>query len=194
MSRDGRSSLILNPSFRAHLLWVVGGTTAALLVISSAVVMVPLLLRFDAAGASPDELERITDRILTMHTTLWPMVVICVASVIISSWVLYKRMVAPLVRFVQVFAAVRDGRLPGPIRLRGGDYLVPEANALNEMTSALRERHAALSASRAYLQAQSEEVAEWASLHGDADLARLVAELSDREKALADQVARIVAD
>jgi len=194
MSRSGSPSWFENPSFRAHLIWVVAGTAAAMLIVSSAAVLVPLLMRFEAADSSPDDLGRIADRILTLHETLWPMVVICLASVVVSSWLLYQRMVSPLVRFVQVFGSVRDGRLPSPIRLRGADYLTREAESLNAMTAALRERHADLAAAHARLGDHLGELADWASLHGDAEASRLVAELQDREKALADQVARVVSD
>jgi methyl-accepting chemotaxis protein len=194
MGRASDQSWINNPSFRAHLIWVVTGTTAALLVVSSAAVLLPLFVRFEGSPASPEELGKLADRILSLHETLWPMVLICLVSVTVSSWLLYQRMVSPLVRFVQVFGAVRDGRLPGPVRLRMADYLTREADSLNEMTAALRERQVELSAARARLCEQVEELAEWASIHGDADALRLLAALQDRDKALADQIARVVAD
>lgn len=194
MSRSGASSWNNDPSFRAHLICVVTGTTAALLLVSTAAILLPLFLRFEGSPASPEELGQLTDRILSLHETLWPMVLLCLVSVTVSSWLLYRRMVLPLVRFVQVFGAVRDGRLPGPVRLRAADYLTREADALNEMTAALRERHAELSGACARLREQIAELEEWASLHGGAEASRLLAALLDREKALTDQIARVVAD
>ena len=70
MSRSGAPSFFDNPSFRAHLIWVVTGTTAALLVVSSAVILVPLFLRFDGGITSPEEMGELTDRILALHATL----------------------------------------------------------------------------------------------------------------------------
>lgn len=183
-----------NPSFRAHLFWVVLGTTAALLVMGCTVLLVPLLLRFDAAAGDPQELGRLADRILALHATLWPFVGICLGAVCVSSWLLYRRMVSPLVRFVQVFHAVRDGRLPGPIQLRAFDYLSSEADALNEMSAALRAQHGRVLGAAERLRAEVEEIAEATASHGDAELARLVAALQDREKALADELRRVRAD
>jgi methyl-accepting chemotaxis protein len=194
MSRSGASSWIVDPSFRAHLVCVVTGTTAALLLVSSAAILLPLLLRFEGSPASPQELGQLADRILSLHETLWPMVLLCLVAVTVSSWLLYRRMVLPLVRFVQVFGAVRDGRLPRPIRLRAADYLTREADALNEMTAALRERHAELSGACARLREQIADLEEWASLHGGAETSGLLSALLDREKALTDQIARVVAD
>lgn len=191
MSRD-RRSLLGDPSFRAHLILVVTGTTAALLVVGSAVILLPLFLQFEGAEtAAPQELGRLADRILALHGTLWPLIAICVASVLASSWLLYRRMVSPMVRFVQVFRGIESGAIPAPIQLRATDYLGAEAEALNEMTAALKERHTALSAAEARLHAEIEELADWAAHHGGAEGARLVATVQDLEKALADQLRRV---
>ena len=139
-----RQSLFADPSFRAHLLWVTTGSTGALLLVLSAAVLVPLFSRFEST-TSLDELRSLTQQILDLHARLWPVVFTSLVSVFLSSWLLYRRMVAPLVRFVRVFDGVREGRLPEPITLREGDYLRREAEALNAMLVALRAREAKLS-------------------------------------------------
>ena len=138
-----RQSLFGDPSFRAHLLWVTTGGTGALLLVLSAGVLIPLFSRFDNA-TSLDELRSLTQQILELHARLWPVVFTSLVSVFLSSWLLYRRMVAPLVRFVRVFDGVREGRLPEPITLRATDYLRREAEALNAMLVALRARDAEL--------------------------------------------------
>jgi len=143
-----RTSLFGDPSFRAHLLWVTTGSTGALLLVLSAAVLIPLFQRFDNA-ASLDELRGVTQQILDLHTRLWPVVFTSLVSVFLSSWLLYRRMVAPLVRFVRVFDGVREGKLPEPITLRAGDYLRREADAMNAMLAALRARDAELQTLRA---------------------------------------------
>jgi methyl-accepting chemotaxis protein len=143
-----RESLFEDPSFRAHLLWVTTGSTGALLLVLSAAVMIPLFQRFDGA-ATLDELRVVTQQILDLHARLWPVVFTSLVSVFLSSWLLYRRMAAPLVRFVRVFEGVRRGEAPEPITLRGTDYLRREAEALNAMLVALRERDDELRALRA---------------------------------------------
>ena len=138
-----RQSLFGDPSFRAHLVWVTTGATAALLLVLSAAVLIPLFSRFESA-TSLDELRNLTQQILDLHARLWPVVFTSLVSVFLSSWLLYRRMVAPLVRFVRVFDGVREGRLPEPITLRATDYLRREAEALNAMLVALRAREAEL--------------------------------------------------
>jgi methyl-accepting chemotaxis protein len=136
-----RETLFGDPSFRAHVLWVTTGSTGALLLVLSAAVLVPLFSRFESA-TSLDELRSLTQQILDLHARLWPVVFTSLVSVFLSSWLLYRRMVAPLVRFVRIFDGVREGRLPEPITLRAGDYLRREAEALNAMLVALRAREA----------------------------------------------------
>jgi nitrogen fixation/metabolism regulation signal transduction histidine kinase len=142
-----RESLFADPSFRAHVMWVTTGSTGALLLVLSAAVMVPLFSRFDSA-TSFDELRSLTQQILDLHQRFWPVVFSSLVSVFLSSWLLYRRMVAPLVRFVRAFDGVRDGKLPEPITLRAGDYLRREAEALNAMLQALRAREAELESLR----------------------------------------------
>jgi hypothetical protein len=142
-----RQSLFGDPSFRAHLVWVTTGSTAALLLVLSAAVMIPLFQRFDSA-ASLDELRRVTQQILELHTRLWPVVFTSLMSVFLSSWLLYRRMAAPLVRFVRVFEGVRAGHVPEPLVLRATDYLHREAEALNAMLASLRAREGELEALR----------------------------------------------
>ncbi|CAG0967581.1 hypothetical protein MYXO_01113 [Myxococcaceae bacterium] len=193
MSRD-RRSLLSDASFRAHLVLVVTGTTAALLVVGSAAILLPLLLQFEgSATGSPQDLGRLADRILALHSTLWPLVAICLGGVLVSSWLLYQRMVSPMVRFVQVFRSIEAGALPGAIQLRATDYLAEEAAVLNEMTASLRERHTALCAAEERLRSGIEDLAEQIEQSADAESARLVATAQDLEKLVRDQIQRVSA-
>lgn len=142
-----RESLLGDPSFRAHLVCVTTGGTGALLLVLSAAVLIPLFHRFDNA-ASLDELRSVTQQILDLHARFWPVVFVSLVSVFLSSWLLYRRMVEPLVRFVRVFDAVRAGTVPEPITLRSTDYLRHEAESLNAMLAALRAREAELESLR----------------------------------------------
>jgi hypothetical protein len=142
-----RESLFGDPSFRAHLMWVSTGSTGRCCSAFRRCAD-PLFHRFDNP-ASLDELRGVTQQILDPHTRFWPVVFFSLVSVFLSSWLLYRRMVSPLVRFVRIFDGVREGKLPEPITLRATDYLRREAEALNAMLAALRAREAELQALRA---------------------------------------------
>ena len=132
-----RQNLFADPSFRSHLVWVSTLSTGTLLLVLTAAVLVPLFSRFDHAS-SLEELRGLTAQILELHTTLWPVVFTSLVSVFLSSWLLYRRMIAPMVRFVRVFEAVERGEIPDPLTLRATDYLRREAEALNGMLAGLR--------------------------------------------------------
>lgn len=132
-----RSNLFADPSFRSHLVWVTTLSTGALLLVLAAAVLVPLFSRFDHAS-SIEELRGLTAQILELHRTLWPVVLTSLISVFLSTWLLYRRMIAPMVRFVRVFEAVERGEIPEPLTLRSTDYLRREAEALNRMLAGLR--------------------------------------------------------
>jgi len=134
-----RENLFADPSFRSHLVWVTTLSTGALLLVLAAAVLVPLFSRFDHAG-SVEELRGLTEQILELHQTLWPVVLTSLISVVLSTWLLYRRMVAPLVRFVRIFDAVGRGEIPEPITLRSTDYLRREAESLNRMLAGLRSQ------------------------------------------------------
>src|SRR5262245_45437117 len=106
-----RAGLFGDPSFRAHVMCVTTGSTGALLLVLSAAVLIPLFNRFDHA-TSLNELRIVTQQILDLHERFWPVVFTSLASVFLSSWLLYRRMVSPLVRFVRAFDGVREGRVP----------------------------------------------------------------------------------
>lgn len=178
-----------NPTLRAHLVWVVLATTGAMLLLGGAVVFVPLLVRFD--GASSGELAALTDRILTLHETLWPFLGLCILAVFLSSWLILHRMVSPLVRYVRAFEAVRDGVLPAAVTLRATDYLTEETQAFNEMLASLRERQATLERIGRELADGTDELAAWTSAHGDGPLAALVERLREGEKALSSELVRV---
>ncbi|MGH7289269.1 MAG: hypothetical protein ACREI8_14755 [Myxococcota bacterium] len=137
-----RESLFGDPSFRAHLVWVTTGSSAALLLLLSAAIMLPLFTRFEGGAATLDELRSLTGQILDLHARLWPVVFTSLVAAFLSSWLLYRRMSSPLVRFVRVFRAVAEGSHPEPLQLRATDYLRREAEALNAMLEALRAREA----------------------------------------------------
>lgn len=180
-----------NPTFRAHLIWAVVATTTGMLLLGCAVVLVPLLLAFDAAPASAQALAALTDRILALHDTLWPFVGLCIVAVFLSSWLILHRMVSPLVRYVRTFDAVAGGVIPVAVVLRATDYLSEETEALNEMLRALRERQASLVAAAKGLEDEIDELAERAANGPDAALAGAAARLQERGKALAGELARV---
>ena len=177
-------SFFANPSFRAHLLWVSTGFTAAFLVVGAAGLFLPLFQRFDAGGGSLDELGRLTLEILDLHARLWPVVLTALLSVAICSWSLYARMRAPLFRFVSTFRAISEGRVPEPIVIRATDYVQDESAELNAMLGVLEERERERAAALERIEERAAALTEWAHARGDAEALALASALEAECKTL----------
>jgi hypothetical protein len=177
-------SFFANPSFRAHLLWVTGGFTAALLGIGAAAVFLPLFQRFDAGVASPDELLRLTGEILEVHARYWPVAAMALCSTLACSWLLYARMCGSLFRFVAAFRALAAGSVPDAVVIRATDYVQDECAELNAMLQALRAREGARACALESVEERAAFIAEWASASGDAELAAMTDALEAECKAL----------
>jgi methyl-accepting chemotaxis protein len=93
-------------------------------------------------------------------------------------------MTEPLFRFARIFESVRQGILPGPIELRGSDYLKREVRALNEMTAELRSLIGEIKRRQLDLSGTIEEVAEVLSQDDLPRLSDLVGMLGEQDKSL----------
>ena len=167
------TTLLANPSFLAHLLWATGGFATAVLVLAAAAVFLPLFQRFDEGATSPDEVIRLTGRILDLHASFWPVALLAFGATLMTTWLLYTRMSEPLVRFVAAFRAVARGARPELVVIRATDYVQAECAELNAMLAALRERAGAQSVSLERVAEQAAQIAERASASGDAQLVAL---------------------
>ena len=107
--------------------------------------LLPPLLRLRTAPlvASAENLAA-ANEFLVLHARLWPALLIVLALLALHSVIVSHRIAGPLYRFRRVFEAVAAGDLSVRARLRKHDYLMPEADALNEMLEALAARVAGL--------------------------------------------------
>ena len=123
--------------FLVHLLLAATTSTVVFALVIGAALLVPLIARIQSGVPSSSEMLLLADRILTLHARYWPVVFMSLAAVWVSSLLLFRSMMAPLVRFVACFQSITNGQLPNPIRLRRSDYLTDEAEHLNAMVASL---------------------------------------------------------
>lgn len=127
-------------SFRLHLV-----LTSALVVISFACVaavltFVPLFAAFDSMELGSDSSAEIAAYLIRTHESFWPVIGGAVIASVASGMVLFRRMRSPLARFSRVYQQLAAGGTPGPIRIRRLDYLQDEADELNRLLDAIRQR------------------------------------------------------
>jgi methyl-accepting chemotaxis protein len=108
------------------------------LVVISVTLFVPLMIKLDTDNDHFDEVVHVADQFLYLHEHLWPVVVITLLVICLHSISISHRIAGPLYRFNRLFKAIQEGHLPQPIRLRAGDYLHHEMEAINKMVIGLR--------------------------------------------------------
>ena len=106
----------------------------------AAILFVPLILKLREADPMSQEAISTATGILYLHGKYWPAVLLPLGVIAVHSILTSFKIAGPLYRFNTVFRSMAKGRLPGPIRLRKGDYLKGEMEEINRMVSGLRER------------------------------------------------------
>ena len=80
------------------------------------------------------------DNILSLHSRLWPVVIALAVFIALHSTRMFNRFVGPLYRFTQVFKDVRSGNLDNRIQLRKNDFLLEEADVINDMFDVINQK------------------------------------------------------
>ena len=185
-----RDQFSRNSSFGIHLFLATLSMSAIFMIVAGAITFAPAVIQLEFGNGSLDQVAVLTEEILQTHAVVWPVVVACLIAVTITSLFLFNRMTEPLLRFTRIFEAIRQGKLPDPIGLRGRDYLKREAVALNEMMAELRSMIGEIKRRQRELSGTLEEVAEIASLGDPERIAELVSTLSEQDKSLRESLAR----
>jgi methyl-accepting chemotaxis protein len=164
--------------------------SAIFMIVAGAITFAPAVVQLEFGSGSLDQVAVLTQEILQIHAVVWPVVIACLIAVTLTSLFLFNRMTEPLVRFTKIFESIRRGNFPGPIELRGSDYLKRETKALNEMAAELRSMIGEIKRSQVDLSGTIEEVAEILSLDDPQRIAELVSTLSEQDKTLRESLAR----
>jgi methyl-accepting chemotaxis protein len=121
------------------LLNTLGYLTFMILVISVSL-FAPLILQLRHIDATSAEASNLALKILYLHDKFWLPVFLSLVAISLDSLRTTHKIAGPLYRFRRVFEALSDGRLPKPVKLRKGDHLRAEMEAINGMLVALREQ------------------------------------------------------
>jgi hypothetical protein len=140
----------------------------------------PLMQALDNPLLSWQERAVVADDLLSLHARFWPWalaagVVVLVHS--IHSLRLMHRVAGPLYRLSHIFPQIGAGNLAIRATLRQGDYLVPEADLVNQMTAQLQTKINALKHTQVMLALDTRRVMELASTKNDPDLTALAQQL-----------------
>ena len=94
---------------------------------------VPDILQMQDASLSLDVRAAAADKILKMHSRIWPAIIALVCLIGIHSFRVFHRFIGPLYRFTKAFEKVGSGELNFRLTLRKKDFLHQEAGEFNKM-------------------------------------------------------------
>ena len=142
MKRPRRTRFVVDTKLQFSVLLITLGYVGFLLLVVSVSLFAPLVfqLRHAGSGAVSAEASSAALSILYLHDRFWLPALLALAVIVLHSLRTTHRIAGPLYRFRRVFEAVRDGVLPKPVRLRKGDYLGAEMDAINGTLASLRGR------------------------------------------------------
>ena len=89
---------------------------------------------------NPETRRIAAEKILTLHTRLWPVVIALICLVGLHSFVEFHRFIGPVYRFKKSFEAVADGDLCVRVKLRKKDFLVEEGTTFNLMVESVADK------------------------------------------------------
>ena len=138
-----RTRFVVDTRLQFSVVFITLGYVGFLLLVVAISLFGPLIFQLRNVGAgaaiSTDEANAALS-ILYLHNRFWLPVILALGVIVLHSLRTTHRIAGPLYRFRCIFEAVRDGVLPKPARLRRGDYLGAEMDAINGAVASLRGR------------------------------------------------------
>jgi hypothetical protein len=83
-------------------------------------------------------LEPAAAEFLVLHRRLWPAAFLSFAGIFVYAIFFSHRIAGPVYRINAVLRALIDGRDPPAVKFRDGDYLLPTATLLGELSEKMR--------------------------------------------------------
>ena len=142
MTRDNRRRRYA-PVDRSHqyrFLALVLAYNVLIVLFLGVTLFLPDILRMQDPNLSLELRATAAERILSMHTRVWPAVIALLCLIGIHSFRIFHRFVGPLYRFRWAFDQIRSGNLSFRVKLRRKDYLHREEKVFNDMLGLLAAR------------------------------------------------------
>lgn len=104
------------------------------------VLFVPDIMRMNDQSLSIEARAAAADNILMLHYRVWPVIIALICVISLHSIRTFNRFVGPLYRIDLTFRDVRNGNLNNKIKLRKGDFLLQEADVINDMFDVINQK------------------------------------------------------
>jgi nitrogen fixation/metabolism regulation signal transduction histidine kinase len=140
----------------------------------------PLMQALDNPALSWQERAVVANDLLNLHARFWPWALgasVVVLIHCIHSLLLMHRIAGPLYRLKRVFPQIGEGNLCIRATLREGDYLIPEADLVNQMTTQLQTKINMLKHAQVMLALDNTRFKELAIMKNDPALTALAKQM-----------------
>lgn len=113
---------------------------AAVVLVFVGVLFAPLMVALNSDTLSSPVVQSAAHQFITLHTRLWPAVIVLAALLVIHTIIFSHRIAGPLERIRGELKKIGDGNLTVHVRVRKHDYLHEQVASVNAMVEALREK------------------------------------------------------
>jgi methyl-accepting chemotaxis protein len=128
---------IVDRSLQYRVLAIIISYSLVIVLFLAICLFVPDILSMSNEQLSWEIRAAAADRLLTLHSRVWPAIIAMVCVLGIHSVRIFHRLIGPLYRFRWAFAKIAKGALNFRVHIRKNDYLHRENDSLNEMIDAL---------------------------------------------------------
>jgi nitrogen fixation/metabolism regulation signal transduction histidine kinase len=137
------------------------------------------MIELDKADYYSEQAFQTASKILYLHTKFWPAVLLALLVIALHSIRTSHKIAGPLYRLNLVFAAMKEGNLPQRIKLRKGDYLLKEAELMNQTLESLHVKVQDIQEAQTCL---NEAISECKDVVGHASKDEILQRMNDLEK------------
>lgn len=131
---------IVDRSLQYRVLAIIVVYSLVIVLFLAVCLFVPDILAMTNENLSLELRAAAADKLLTLHSRVWPAIVAMVCVLGIHSVRIFHRLIGPLYRFRWAFAKISKGELDFRVQIRKSDYLHREKESLNQMLDALASK------------------------------------------------------
>ncbi len=175
-----RRRFLINRPLQFRLLWNSLMHVVLFVVVTAVSLFLPSMIELRNLATYSEKTVQAANQILYLHDYFWPSVVFVLIAIFLDSIRVSHKIAGPLFRFNRTFEAIEKGELPSTIRIRKGDLLAEESEAINRMLGGLRENVRAIQETHTVLR---ETLSGWAEAGKESSST----EMEDRVKDLVEK-------
>ncbi len=113
---------------------------AAVVLVFVGVLFAPLMVALNSDALNSPAVQNAAHQFMTLHTRLWPAVILLAALLVVHTIIFSHRIAGPLERIRGELKKIGDGNLTVHVKVRKHDYLHEQVGSVNEMVEALRDK------------------------------------------------------